>query len=91
MSKHTDQARKIWDEWFTKFFSVIEENSDVVKAFSYINVEWLSQPMWIVNVTFQQCDSRIQQSEYVSNHWKEKVSGNGYIHAAELDWSKLPQ
>jgi hypothetical protein len=47
--------------------------------------------MWIVNVTFQQCDSRIQQSEYVSNHWKEKVSGNGYIHAAELDWSKLPQ
>lgn len=28
---------------------------------------------------------------YVSNHWKEKVSGNGYIHAAELDWSKLPQ
>lgn len=58
---------------------------------SYINVEWLSQPMWIVNVTFQQCDSRIQQSEYVSNHWKEKVSGNGYIHAAELDWSKLPQ
>ena len=89
--KKPEIARKIWDEWFTKFFSVIEKNSDVVKAFSYINVEWLSQPMWIVNVTFQQCDSRIQQSEYVSNHWKEKVSGNGYIHAAELDWSKLPQ
>ena len=36
--KKPEIARKIWDEWFTKFFSVIEENSDVVKAFSYINV-----------------------------------------------------
>ncbi|MCD8166576.1 MAG: glycoside hydrolase family 26 protein [Bacteroides sp.] len=47
-----ETAQRIWDEWFTGFFKVIEENGDVIKAFSYINIDWLSQPMWIENVTF---------------------------------------
>lgn len=89
--KKPEIAKKIWDLWFTKLFNVIEENSDVVKAFSYINVEWLSQPLWIGNITFQQCDSRIQQSEYVSRNWKDKISDNRYIHASQCNWGQLPQ
>lgn len=81
--KKPEIARKIWDEWFTAFFKIIEENEDVVKAFSYINVDWLVQPMWITNVTFQQCDSRIQMSEYVSNHWKEKMKDERYVQIKE--------
>lgn len=77
--KKPEIARKIWDEWFTGFFKTIEENGDVVKAFSYINVEWLSQPMWITNVTFKQSDSRIQMSDYVSTRWKEKMADKRYI------------
>lgn len=82
-------ARRIWDEWFTGFFKTIEENQDVVKAFSYINVDWLAQPMWIDNVTFQQCDSRIQMSDYVSGHWRKKMSDKRYIQSADLDWNQL--
>lgn len=85
-------ARKIWDEWFTNLFQVIEENSDVIKALAYINVDWYAQDMWIPNPTFQQCDSRIQMSPYVTSKWLEKISDTTrYIHANELDWSKLPQ
>jgi hypothetical protein len=85
--KKPEIARKMWDEWFTGFFRVIEENPDVVKAFSYINVDWYTQPMWIVNSTFQQSDSRIQMSEYVSEHWKTKIAEKNYLNAGQLDWN----
>jgi hypothetical protein len=82
--KKPDIARKIWDEWFTSFFRTIEENDDVVKAFSYINVDWYAQPMWITSPVFRQCDSRIQRSDYVSRNWKEKMSDPRYINADRL-------
>jgi hypothetical protein len=88
--KKPEIAKKIWDEWFTSFFRTIEENSDVVKAFSYINVDWYAQSMWKDNVTFQQCDSRIQKSDYVSGHWQVKMAESKYINAAGFNWNDLP-
>lgn len=89
--KKPDIAKKMWNEWFTKLFSFIEENQDVVKAVSYINVNWMSQSMWIDNISFNQCDSRIQESEYVSSKWLDKINSQSYINADQLDWSKLTQ
>jgi hypothetical protein len=77
--KKPEIAEKLWDEWFAPFFRTIEENADVVKAFSYINVDWYAQPMWTNESVFQQCDSRIQKSDYVSGKWREKMTENKYI------------
>ena len=82
-------AKKAWDEWFTPFFKIINENEDVVKAFSYINVNWPSQPMWINNLTFQQVDSRIQKSDYISKKWMEEVSKEKYLKPTDSLFLKL--
>ena len=85
--KKPEIARKIWDKWMTGLFDTIEENDDVVKAVAYINVDWYTQPMWIGNITFQQCDSRIQKSDYVSRNWQRKVSEPRFVHADDLEWN----
>lgn len=82
-------AKKAWDEWFIPFFKVIHKNQDVVKAFSYINVHWPSQPMWIPNLTFQQVDSRIQKSAYISKKWVEEISQPKYLKATDSLFSIL--
>lgn len=86
--KKPEIARKIWDRWMTGLFRIIEENEDVVKAVSYINVDWYTQPMWIGNITFEQCDSRIQKSSYVSRNWRKEMSEARYIQAGEFDWKE---
>ncbi len=82
-------AQKAWDEWFTGFIKVLNDNKDIVKAFSYINVDWPSQAMWIDNVTFQQVDSRIQTSPLISKNWIEEVSKERYLKPTNDLWNKL--
>lgn len=77
--KKPEIAKKMWDEWYTTFFKTIEENEDVVKAFSYINTDWPSEAMWVDNPTFNQVDSRIQKSEYVGERWEKEVSKDRYL------------
>lgn len=67
-------AELIWEKWFVPFFETIHKNSDVIKAFSYINVEWKSQPMWANNFYFKNVDSRIQKSEYITKKWLEEIT-----------------
>ena len=73
------EAKQVWQEWFIPFFKMINDNSDVVKAFSYINVEWKSQIMWKNNDYFKNVDSRIQQSNYVSKKWLEEMNKTKYV------------
>lgn len=82
-------AERTWKEWFKPFFSTIKENSDVIKAFSYINVDWKVQPMWENNPLFKHVDSRIQISEYVSKKWVEEISKDRYLKASSQLWDKL--
>ena len=82
-------AQKAWNEWFIPFFKIINENEDVIKAFSYINVNWPSQPMWVNNLTFQQVDSRIQNSEYISKKWLEEVHKKKYLQPTDSLFLKL--
>lgn len=76
-------AQKAWENWFLDFFNTIEKNDDVVKAFSYINVDWSIQNMWINNPTFQQVDSRIQESDYIKSRWINKLQEDRYINASD--------
>ncbi|GAA3442835.1 endo-1,3-beta-xylanase [Planomonospora venezuelensis] len=39
-------AETIWNQWYAGFFSLIENNRDVIRAVSYINTDWESQPLW---------------------------------------------
>ncbi|MCL6294189.1 hypothetical protein [Jejuia spongiicola] len=80
--------KTIWKEWFIPFFKTINKNSDVIKAFSYINSDWSSQPMWITNSTFNKVDSRLQVSKYVSQKWKEEIEKPKYLNASDELWNK---
>lgn len=76
----------IWDQWFESFFKTIEENRDVIKAFSYINCDWTSQPMWNINPVFSKVDSRIQVSEYVTRKWNEKINQPHFLKTKDVVW-----
>ncbi|MCW5518769.1 1,4-beta-xylanase [Aureitalea sp. L0-47] len=77
----------IWEEWFVPFFNTIKNNSDVIKAFSYINSDWSSQPMWINNPVFQKVDSRIQESKYISEKWQKEMEDLRYLNASTKLWN----
>lgn len=79
-------AKLLWKDWFIPFFKLIQDNSDVIKAFSYINTDWSSQPMWINNPVFKQVDSRIQMSTYIKKKWLAELSNPHYIHASQAKW-----
>lgn len=82
-------AALIWEKWFVPFFKVINDNPDVVKAFSYINVEWNSQIMWATNDYFKNVDSRIQQSDYITKKWNAEISKSKYLQPTDSLFSNL--
>ncbi len=82
-------AKTVWNKWFMPFFKVINENQDIVKAFSYINVNWSSQPMWVDNLTFQQVGARIQKSAYISKKWTAEINKSKYLKASDSLFIKL--
>ncbi len=85
--KNKELQEIIWEKWFVPFFRTTKDNSDVIKAFSYINSDWSSQPMWIINPVFQKVDSRIQMSKYISEKWKKEMEDLRYINASDKLWS----
>lgn len=82
-------AKQAWEQWFVPFFNTLHKNADVIKAFSYINVNWSAQPMWVINPTFQQVDSRIQVSEFISERWKAEVVKPSYPKPSAALWEAL--
>jgi len=84
-----DIAKKAWENWFVPFINTINENKGVIKAISYINVDWTSQPMWIDNPVFQQVDSRIQESDFISEKWRAEFSSSRYLKASTELWKSL--
>jgi hypothetical protein len=78
-----------WEQWFIPFFKTINDNKDVIKAFSYINADWSKRPMWITNKVFEQVDSRIQISDSISKKWKEELKNPRYLKASPDLFEKL--
>ena len=79
-------AERAWKQWFVPFFETIENNSDIIKAFSYINANWTAQPMWITNPVFQQVDARLQVSPFLSEKWEEKMKNPAYLQSSPALW-----
>ena len=73
-----NEAKLVWEQWFVPFFKTIENNKDVIKAFSYINVEWKSQMMWANNEYFKNVDSRLQVNEYIAKKWLKEIKKEKY-------------
>ncbi|WP_339918097.1 1,4-beta-xylanase [Yeosuana marina] len=82
-------AKEAWELWFIPFFNTLNQNKDVIKAFSYINVDWSVQPMWINNDLFKHVDSRIQESEFISKKWQEEISKPRYLKPSAELWVDL--
>ena len=78
------QAQEAWDIWFTAFFEMIEENQDVVKAFSYINCNWKSHPMWKGNPVFENVDARLQINPIIADKWNSKMQEDQYLQTSDL-------
>lgn len=77
--KKQDLGKQLWENWYVPFFNTINNNRDVIKAFSYINTDWSSQMMWINNPAFKQVDSRLQVNEYIAKRWKEELQKPTYL------------
>ena len=84
-----DVAKRAWNQWFIPFIKTLNDNKDLIKAFSYINVNWSVQPMWITNPVFQKVDSRIQESDYISEKWIEEFSKPRYLKPTSELFEKL--
>ena len=82
-------SEKAWNNWFLELFNIITTNKDLVKALSYINVEWLSQEMWIDSPIFYQADSRIQESKFISEKWLEEITKKKYLAPSQKLWQDL--
>ena len=83
------QAKQAWEDWFVPFIKTLNDNKDVIKAFSYINVNWTEQPMWVNNPLFKHVDSRIQESEFISKKWRDEMSKPRYLKPSPKLWSNL--
>jgi hypothetical protein len=82
-------ARRAWAEWFEPFFATLHDNADVIKAFSYINVDWPVQPMWVENLLFRHVDSRIQESAYITERWRAEMAKERYLRPTAELWIRL--
>jgi len=82
-------AQRAWEKWFIPFLETIHTHSDIIKAFSYINVNWSEQPMWIINPVFQKVDSRIQVNELLSEKWNQELQDKRYLWPDEELWKIL--
>ncbi|WP_299684394.1 1,4-beta-xylanase [uncultured Dokdonia sp.] len=82
-------AKRAWQQWFIPFFKTLNDNKDVIKAFSYINTNWSEQTMWKMNPVFQKVDSRIQVSPFISEKWKAEMAKSRYLKASDSLWEKL--
>lgn len=84
-----EQAEKAWEDWFVPFINTLNDNKDIIKAFSYINVNWAVQPMWKDNGLFKHVDSRIQKSEFITKKWLEEIANPRYLKANPRLWSSI--
>lgn len=78
-----DHAKEALEYWFEPYFTLIEDNSDVIKALHYIDTDWKNRPMWSDNPTFQKVDARIELSPILSEFWINKMAEDRYINAAD--------
>jgi Glycosyl hydrolase family 26 len=68
-------AEACWDRWFAPYFKFIKDNSDVIKAVSYINANWDAQNMWRSGNNGYWGDTRVTVNKALSGKFSKEVSG----------------
>lgn len=73
ISKDNQDGINDWNNWFVKFFEFIDVHKEI-KGYCYINTNWPdgAYPGW--------GDARIQNSQYVTQKYKEEMKKPKYIH-----------
>lgn len=70
-------GEKSWEDWFKPFFKWIH-NHKQIKAFCYINWDWLIDKTWGSPGTWGNC--RIENNEIVRKNYIKELSKPCYIH-----------
>lgn len=76
-------SEEIWNEWYATFFDYIHANSDVIRAVSYINCHWDSQPMWGPPYSSGFWgDTRVQADAAITEFWLSELSDDLWLHGS---------
>lgn len=66
-----------WENWFVPYFKWIHTHP-IIKAFCYINWDWVKDKTWGSPGTWGNC--RIEENEFVRNKYIKELSNSVYIH-----------
>jgi len=76
-----EKGKESWDEWFKPFFKLIHDHKQI-KAFCYINWDWLKDKTWGSPGTWGNC--RIEENKVVKKNYINEMSNERYIHNINL-------
>jgi len=79
-----EDPKKVWKEFFERYFRFIEDNKDVVRAVSYINCDWDAQDMWD-----NWGQTRIETSPVIKRLWQEKMTDPTFINAKDNPFEQI--
>jgi len=75
----------MWWLFFRRYFDIIQQNSDVIKAFHYINDQWgRKNDLWLSEVIywpFVNMETRVHVNPYILERWKDELRGSQYLHS----------
>ncbi len=84
-------ATQIWNEWFVNYFTFINSTyDDVVKAVTYINADWDSQPRW--GPPYGEGywgNGEVQDNNLIQNNWVNEVNSSQWLHASSSLFTTL--
>jgi Glycosyl hydrolase family 26 len=85
----TEDATRVWKDWFTPLFKMVDDNPDVIKAIHYINCPWKARKMWKDNGYFKNIDARITKNDSMKVWWLRETSKEKYLKASDTLFSYL--
>ncbi|MCP8900060.1 hypothetical protein [Gilvimarinus xylanilyticus] len=65
------ESLELWDSWYRPVFDHLEQHSDIIGVFAYINADWDSQVLWAGEGWG---DTRIQENDWIRALWQEEDS-----------------
>ena len=75
-------GEKSWDNWFKPYFEWIGKHKQI-KAFCYINWDWIKDKTWGSPGTWGNC--RIEENEIVRKKFVRELGNPKYIHNQKME------
>jgi len=75
-------GEKSWSDWFKPYFELIK-NHKQIKAFCYINWDWVLDKHWGSPGTWGNC--RIEENEIVRKRFVEELKKEKYLHNTTME------